>query len=296
MGCSKKGDAVAATKDAWHSREENKPRFREAAKFLRCPVMSPHPASLPVTAQTLTHAAGVGVASHTHCRGQLGVVTRGTMTVISDAGWWLAPPGQGVWVPPDTPHGASYSESSSLIQLLIDPGLTMALPRQCRTIVVSALLRELAREVVRLAAADDANEAVELVARLIVHQMARPRGGPLLFVPHGRDRRLRRVIERLRDDPGLDATLDELAGPAGGSPRTLARLFVAETGMTFGRWREHLRIVAAVDRLTRGQSITRTALDLGYQSPSSFTTMFTRTLGLPPGLYLKALQEGRLGQ
>jgi AraC-like DNA-binding protein len=65
---------------------------------------------------------------------------------------------------------------------------------------------------------------------------------------------------------------------------------VTETGMSFGRWREHLRIVAAVDRLTHGRSITQTALELGYQSPSAFTTMFTRLLGLPPGRLLKTLR------
>ena len=240
-----------------------------------------------VVARSLNHGAGISVASHTHPRGQFGVVTRGTMTLLGEAGWWLAPPGQGVWVPPGVVHEARYSESSALIQLLLDPALTTPLPEQCRTIVVSGLLRELAREAVRLGAAGGQDETLTLIARLIVQQIAQPGGGPPLFVPLGRDSRLRRVIERLRQDPGLDATLDELAEPAGSSPRTLARLFVAETGMTFGRWREHLRIVAAVDRLARGESITRTALALGYQSSSSFTTMFTRTLGLPPGRYVQ---------
>jgi len=48
----------------------------------------------------------------------------------------------------------------------------------------------------------------------------------------------------------------------------------------------------AVDRLVRGQNITRVALDLGYGSPSSFTTMFVRILGKPPGRYLKGIREG----
>lgn len=96
----------------------------------------------------------------------------------------------------------------------------------------------------------------------------------------------------MTSEPGEAATLDDLADLAASSTRTLARLFLSETGMTFGRWREHLRIVSAVDRLVRGQSITQTALDLGYGSPSSFTTMFTRILGMPPARYLKEMREG----
>jgi AraC-like DNA-binding protein len=151
-------------------------------------------------------------------------------------------------------------------------------------------MRELADEAVRLGTGL-AGEEADMIARLVVCQMARSGDGPVLFVPHGRDRRLRRVIDRLRLDPGLDLSLDQLAKAAGSSPRTMARLFVAETGLTFGQWREHLRAVAAVDRLTRGASITQTALDLGYQSPSSFTTMFTRLLGLSPGRYMKQMGE-----
>lgn len=246
----------------------------------------------PITGKSLVHAAGVSIASHSHPRGQFGVVTQGTMTLVNEAGWWLAPPGQGIWVPPGVTHEARYSESSALIQLLFDPALTPLLPADCCSLVVSNLLRELAQEVVRLGPAGDDTETLTLIARLTVHQMTQPGAGPILFVPHGNDRRLRRVIERLQREPGLEATLGEMAAEAGSSPRTLARLFVAETGMTFGRWRDHLRIVAAVDRLTRGQSITQTALDLGYQSPSSFTTMFTRTLGMPPGRYVKGLRQG----
>ena len=244
----------------------------------------------PVIGTALEHAAGTTVDEHCHLRGQLAVVTHGTMTVISEEGWWPAPPGRGIWVPPGVSHGARYSEASALIQLLLDPDLTRELPKKCRTIAVSGLLRELACEAARLPPEAARQEEALLIARLIVRQATQPESGPVLFVPYGRDPRLRRTVEFLVADPGSKLSLPELAEQAGASTRTLARLFVTETGMTFGRWREHLRIVAAVDRLTRGHSVTQTALDLGYQSPSAFTTMFTRLLGMPPGRLLKTLR------
>jgi AraC-like DNA-binding protein len=62
---------------------------------------------------------------------------------------------------------------------------------------------------------------------------------------------------------------------------------VKETGMTFGAWRERLRLTAAVARLGEGEPVTAVAYDLGYQSPSAFIAMFRRSLGDTPGRYLK---------
>ena len=194
-------------------------------------------------------------------------------------------------MPPDIAHSACHAESSVHIRILLGPDMSTGLPNQCQTILVSNLLRELALEAVRLSAAQVEEENAALVAKLIGYEASKPTSGPVLFVPRGRDPRLVRVIDRLTSEPGDDAALEDLADLAASSPRTLARLFLSETGMTFGRWREHLRIVFAVDRLVRGQSITQTALELGYRSPSSFTTMFTRILGVPPARYLKEMQE-----
>ncbi len=226
------------------------------------------------------------------------MVLNGTMTVMGadgteNQGWWLAPPGRAVWVAPDTDHSASYSEESALVQVLLPPALFGGRSLTgCRTLSVPPLLRELALEAARLsdAGTGESGGYADLLARLTAHQINQPEIGPGLFVPQGQDRRLRRVTERLHLRPELDLPLDRLAVDAGSSGRTLARLFVAETGMTFSRWRDHLRVVMAVDRLVRGQTITQVALDLGYQSPSSFTTMFTRLLGEPPGRYLRRMR------
>ena len=55
-----------------------------------------------------------------------------------------------------------------------------------------------------------------------------------LHLPMGRDTRLLRVIEELLKCPGDRRELQEWALFAGASTRTLARLFVKETGLTFG--------------------------------------------------------------
>lgn len=248
-------------------------------------------ATLSVSATVMTHDAGVTVANHAHDWGQLGFVTHGTMMIVADEGWWLAPPGRAVWVPPGTRHSASYSESSALINVHIAPPLADELPARCTALTVSGLLRELALEAVRFSESEHDVADVELVSQLIIRQLQRPATGPALFIPQGQDRRLRIVTNLLQQDPGTDHALADLATLANTSSRTLARLFVAETGLSFGRWRDHLRVITAVDRLARGQAVTRVALELGYQSPGSFSTMFSRLLGISPSRYMKTLRD-----
>ena len=44
-------------------------------------------------------------------------------------------------------------------------------------------------------------------------------------------------------------------------------------------------LLAAMRRLALGEAVTNVALDLGYESPAAFTTMFKKSLGMPPSRY-----------
>ena len=57
--------------------------------------------------------------------------------------------------------------------------------------------------------------------------------------------------------------------------------------MTFGQWRQQLRIVEAVSKLAQGARVAEIASELGYANSSAFITMFTRTMGETPQRYLK---------
>jgi AraC-like DNA-binding protein len=108
-----------------------------------------------------------------------------------------------------------------------------------------------------------------------------------LHLPMPRDRRLHGLAEALIADPGDARDLADWSRRAGASERTLARLFVAETGLTFGAWRQRLRLLTAMTRLAAGEPVTTVALDLGYASPSAFTAMFRRRMGAAPTRYLR---------
>jgi AraC-like DNA-binding protein len=60
--------------------------------------------------------------------------------------------------------------------------------------------------------------------------------------------------------------------------------------MSFGAWRQQLRLLRALERLAAGEAVSTLALELGYASPSAFIAMFKRALGVPPGRYFDAGQ------
>jgi AraC-like DNA-binding protein len=55
--------------------------------------------------------------------------------------------------------------------------------------------------------------------------------------------------------------------------------------MAFGAWRQQACLLAALSRLAAGNSVTAVALDLGYDSPNAFSTMFRKALGAPPSAF-----------
>src|SRR5699024_7100570 len=106
-----------------------------------------------------------------------------------------------------------------------------------------------------------------------------------LHLPMPNDRRLKRLVETMLDDPSVRLSMEEWGARLGASSRTLARLFQRETGMSFGRWRQQLHVGLALQGLASGETVTSAAINLGYESPSAFIAMFKRMVGTTPARY-----------
>jgi AraC-like DNA-binding protein len=57
--------------------------------------------------------------------------------------------------------------------------------------------------------------------------------------------------------------------------------------MTFGKWRQQLRLMQGMRLLAEGAKVTHAALESGYSTPSAFTSMFRKTLNVTPTSYFK---------
>ena len=76
----------------------------------------------------------------------------------------------------------------------------------------------------------------------------------------------------------------------GASERTLARIFLAETGMGFREWRQRLQIAEALAALLGGQSVKAAAATVGYAGASAFVAAFKVLAGSTPLQYLRGFK------
>ncbi|MFB8385224.1 helix-turn-helix domain-containing protein [Streptomyces rubiginosohelvolus] len=97
-----------------------------------------------------------------------------------------------------------------------------------------------------------------------------------------RARGARTVAEELMRDPALDLTVERWAARVLSSARTLRRDFLADTGLTFERWRLHCRLGAAVEFLAAGYDVDQVAALVGFASRNGLTRAFKGRFGLTP--------------
>jgi AraC-like DNA-binding protein len=108
-----------------------------------------------------------------------------------------------------------------------------------------------------------------------------------LQLPNLSDGRARRVAETLLENPGNRQPLARICKASGASGRTVERLFEEETGMTFGKWRQQLRLMEGMRLLGEGAKVTHAALEAGYSTPSAFIAAFRKALGTTPTRYFQ---------
>jgi AraC-like DNA-binding protein len=231
--------------------------------------------------------SGKTIPAHFHPEDQLIFASQGVMTVSTAQGIWVVPPMRAVWIPAKTPHSVRMSGSVSMRTLYFLPGLVRALPSRCFVMNVSALLKELILHACTHTRWHQKADSERRVIGVLVDQLKAAHSVPLQL-PYPADSRAARVARALGDDPAGQQTLADLSRTSGASKRTIERLFLTETKMSFRQWRQQLRLLHAMQRLAAGEKVTSAALDAGYSSPSAFIAMFKQQLGTTPARYLKA--------
>ncbi|HXZ86698.1 MAG TPA: helix-turn-helix transcriptional regulator [Myxococcota bacterium] len=241
-------------------------------------------AAIRVRGMAVNYPHGHELPLHDHDWAQLIYASRGVMSVHSAAGTWVVPAHRAVWVPAGVAHRISMSGAVAMRTLYLDPGLAGAGPSHCTVVNVSPLLRELVLRAVELAPLYETEPAHARLIGVLVDEIQSLPVVPLR-VPVPRDARAQRAAEWLRRNPDAAASLAEVARRAGASKRTLERLFLRETGMSLGSFREQVRLMRALELLAAGGSVTEVALSVGYASASAFIARFRRVLGTTPGRY-----------
>jgi AraC-like DNA-binding protein len=238
-------------------------------------------AESPVTCRATDYRAGWEVKPHAHSRHQLIYAITGVMTVRTQQGHWVVPPTRGLWVPAGMTHAIRCIGEVQMRSMFVRQDAAPRLSMECNAVGVSPLLRELIRAAAEIAQPYAVNSRDGRLMRFLLDEL---RALPVLplYLPMPSDARVLQIcksLERKLDDA---STLALWAQRLKMDVKTIQRLFVAETGMTFGRWRQQARLLRALELLASGWKVIDIALELGYDSPGAFSTMFKKQFGESP--------------
>jgi AraC-like DNA-binding protein len=245
-----------------------------------------------ITTLTRDYSAGHVIPSHFHDRDQLVYASRGVMTVRTSDGTWVVPTYRAVWIPATIPHTITMSGTVAMRTLYLRPRLARAMPRDCCVVNVPPLLKELILHACAFAALMKTIPWQRHLIEVINDQLETIQMVPLQL-RNPSDPRALRIAEALYTDPSESRPLQQLCKVAGASKRTVERLFLDDVGITFGKWRQQLRLMRAMQLLAEGEMVTHAALEAGYSTPSAFISMFRKTLGTTPALYFRADAKGK---
>jgi AraC-like DNA-binding protein len=224
---------------------------------------------------------------HFHPEDQLIFAAQGVMTLSTEQGIWVVPPMRAVWIPAKTPHSVAISGLVAMRTLYFLPGFVKGLLKKCFVMNVTPLLRELILHACTFKRLNKKTPIQKRILEILVDQLQAVDSVPLQL-PHPADPRAMRIVQSLLGNPGEPKTLQSLCKDCGASKRTIERVFLAETKMTFGKWRQQLRLLHALQLLASGEKVTGAALDAGYCSPSAFISMFKKQLGATPTRYFQS--------
>lgn len=242
---------------------------------------------LPVFGVAVRYPAGHVVPRHEHPYGHLIYADRGLLRVETESGQWLVPPTAAVWLRSGVSHRLIVPVALQAHGLFVREDVCARLPAADRVVHVSGLLRELIVALTQGETQTESAERMRLLGALLVEELRSQPVVPfhLPWPAGGANSLIRHVCQELLDNPANTATAAGWADRLAMSDKTFHRHFLQSTGMTFGKWRQQLRLMSSLTLLMQGMPITQVALASGYDSHSAYTTAFSKQFGWPPSAF-----------
>ena len=224
---------------------------------------------------------------HVHDDHQLAWAASGVLTVRTDVSTWVLPPTRALWIPAGLRHETLSAGTATMRTLYIRPQLCPISWPDFTPVAASPLLAELIGYL-----EDQGLDAQRRQhAETMLTDLLQPVPMTAIDVPMPTAEPAAQVARALAANPADGRTLAQWGRVAGASDRTLARSFLAGTGLSFGRWRARLRLRAAIAELAAGQPVGNVARHVGYESASAFVAAFRRETGQTPASYFQSQAE-----
>jgi AraC-like DNA-binding protein len=201
---------------------------------------------------------------------------------------WLLPPARAALIEAGQPIQVSITQPVTTASVLFDTGFVATPPAPLALFDLSRLASALLTE---CGAWGPSEQHLPAYARTLFTALAAvcwrlaEQPSPVV-VPAGRTPELRTALRLTERHLGGQVRFEEIAQKVGLAPRSLARRFEDETGMTWRAALRRMRILTAVEKLADDDlPITTIAFSVGYNSLSAFNAAFRELTGRTPTQY-----------
>jgi len=201
---------------------------------------------------------------------------------------WLLPPARAALIEAGKSIRVSIPQPGTTASVLFATDFTPAPPAPLTVFDLSPLARALVSECSQWGDSDEPLPpyAEKLFAALAAVTWRLAEQPSPVVVPAGRSPELRRALQLTEERLGGRVRFEDLAGEVGLAPRSLARRFEEETGMTWRAVLRRMRVLRAIEELAAGDTpVTKIAFTVGYTSLSAFNAAFHELTGRTPTQY-----------
>jgi AraC-like DNA-binding protein len=201
---------------------------------------------------------------------------------------WLLPPARAALIEAGQPIRVSIPQPVTTASVLFDTTFAPVPPLPLTVFDLSPLARALVTE---CAPWGESGESLPAYAETLFAALAAvawrlaERPSPVV-VPAGRSPELRKALRLTEQRLGDEVRFEDVAAEVGLAPRSLARRFEDETGMTWRAVLRRMRVLRAIEELAAGDSpVTKIAFTVGYTSLSAFNAAFQELTNRTPTQY-----------
>ncbi|WP_139316416.1 helix-turn-helix transcriptional regulator [Pseudochrobactrum sp. B5] len=216
---------------------------------------------------------GLVIENHMHPFGQLLYASSGVVSVITRHGNFIIPPYRAMWLPPYCEHEVTMLTDTNITSLLLQNGAELEL-LDCRVIEMPPLMRALLVETLNFHKNQRNIKREQAILQLLRGEIASAQRVSCT-VPMPAGEKLAVLCKEIMQDLSKTLSLAQLAEKAASTPKTIARQFQNELGMSYRHWLETIRFNYACAELERGTAAKIVAADLGYTA-SAFSNMMKR--------------------
>jgi AraC-like DNA-binding protein len=214
--------------------------------------------------------------------------SRGALRLEAYGRLWVLPPARAALITAGEPIQVAIAQTVTTSSVLFDTDFAPAPPAPLTVFDLSPLARALVSECLHW---PDASEPLPDYARSVFGALAAvawqlAQHPSPVTVPAGRSPELRRALALTGERLAEDVRFQDIAAAVGLAPRSLARRFGDECGMTWTAVLRRMRVARAIEALAAGEnSVTTIAHAVGYSSSSAFNAGFHELTGRTPTQY-----------